>query len=101
MNIRNQMVGIFTVIACVGSIQAYAYAGSTVAATPVERGEGDMYGSVLLDTPDQATTDATVERSTGDMYGSVLLDTPEQLPADAMIGRGEVDFNSDPWPIYD
>ena len=98
MIIRNYMVGLFAVIACVGSIQAYA--GSTVAATPIERGEGDMYGSVLLDTLDQATTDAAVERGTGDMYGSVLLDTPEQVPADAMIERGEVDFHPDTWPIY-
>ena len=89
MNTRNRIVTLFAAIACVGSIQAYAGSASTDAT--IERGDGDMYGSVLLDRPGQATTDTTIERGEGDMYGSVLLDTPSQATTDATRERGEGD----------
>jgi hypothetical protein len=96
MNTRILIVGLFSLLSCMASIQARAESTSwvnpdlyghvvfdppqsTTDAT-IEPGEGDLYGSVLLDPPSKATTDALVERGEGDMYGSVLLD-------DVVVGR--------------
>ncbi|MEQ1661969.1 MAG: hypothetical protein ABL877_04680 [Thiobacillus sp.] len=75
MNTRNLIVGIFSVLACMSSIQAQA--------EPASWCSPDSYGHVLCD-PIQATTDATIELGKGDMYGSVLLDVPDKIPTAAL-----------------
>ena len=90
MNTRNLIVGIFSVLACMSSIQAQAEPTSWCSPDSyghalcdpiqpttdamIEPGEGDMYGSVLLDVPAEVTTAAVAERAKGDMYGSIQED---------------------------
>ncbi len=90
MNTRTLIVGFISAAACMASLPSLAESAtwtnpdlyghvvfdpphSTTDATR-EPGEGDMYGSVLLDPISKATTDALIERGEGDLYGSVLLD---------------------------
>ncbi|MBT9540973.1 hypothetical protein [Thiobacillus sp.] len=75
MNTRNLIVGIFSVLVCMSSIQAQAE--STSWCSP------DSYGHALCD-PIQPTTDATIEAGEGDMYGSVLLDVPAKVTTAAV-----------------
>lgn len=90
MNTRNLIVGAFSVLVCMASVQAQAESapwcspdsyGHVLCASPkpttdatIEPGEGDMYGSVLLDVPAKIATGAFAERGRGDMYGSVQED---------------------------
>jgi hypothetical protein len=89
MNTRSLIVGLFSLVG-MASINAQAGSASwcspdtyghvlcdSVPATTdavIEPGKGDLYGSVLLDSPSKATTDVLVELGEGDLYGSVLLD---------------------------
>jgi hypothetical protein len=75
MNTRNLVIGIFSVLAGLSSIQAQAE--SAPWCSP------DTYGQVLCDSV-PATTDATTEPGEGDMYGSVLLDTPDKIGSAAL-----------------
>jgi hypothetical protein len=83
MNTRNVIVSLFSILSCVASLQAGA--GSTAWANP------DMYGHVLFDPP-RPTTDATVEAGEGDLYGSVLLDPRSRATTDAFVERGDGDL---------
>ncbi len=78
MNTRNLIVGIFSVLACISSIQAQA--------EPASWCSPDSYGDALCDSP-KPTTDATIEPGEGDMYGSVLLDAPDKI-ASAAVSEG-------------
>lgn len=80
MNTRNLIVGLFSVLVGMASINAQA--GSASLCSP------DTYGHALCD-PHQATTDATVEPGEGDLYGSVLLDPHSRATNDAFVERGE------------
>lgn len=83
MNTRNLIVGLFSAMACMASIQAQAESASW--------SNPDLYGHVVFDSS-KATTDATIEPGEGDLYGSVLLDTPSKATADAFVEHGEGDL---------
>lgn len=79
MNTRTSLPSLVSTIAFLATFSAQA--SSPFADNP------DLYGSVLVNPP-QATTDATLERGQGDSYGSVLLDPASKATTDAMVERG-------------
>lgn len=83
MNTRTLIVGFLSTMACTASLPSLAE--STTWTNP------DLYGHVVFDPP-KATTDATREPGEGDMYGSVLLDPLSKATTDALIERGEGDL---------
>lgn len=83
MNTRNAIVSLFSILSCVASLQA--------GAEPTPWANPDLYGHVLFDPP-HATTDATIEAGEGDLYGSVLLDPRAGATTDAVVERGEGDL---------
>jgi hypothetical protein len=80
MNTRILIAGLFSAVACMASLPSLAESATWT--------NPELYGHVVFDPP-QATTDATIEAGEGDLYGSVLLDAPAKATADAVVERGE------------
>ena len=91
MNTNTLIVGLISAVACMASLPSLA--------APATWTNPDLYGHVAFDPP-QSTTDATREPGEGDMYGSVLLDPVSKATTDAFANRGEAPIERDKWYPY-
>lgn len=82
MNRRTSVLRFVSVLICLSAFQAQA--------TSAFGDAPDLYGHVLVNPP-HVTTDAHGEPGQGDSYGSVLLDPSAKATTDALVERGEAD----------
>lgn len=82
MNMRTSLLSFVSAFVCLTAFQAQA--------APAFGAGPDLYGHVLVDPP-HATTDAHREAGQGDSYGSVLLDPSAKATTDALVERGAAD----------